>query len=118
MPDGQVSAMNARWGMALVLADHVETWSIHTGAELRRDQRKAFAKYYLLPVLLALPFFFFRFELQGVAQLLSSVAVFTALLFGLLILMFNTGMTLRKDASSFRNAHEPVSYTHLTLPTT
>lgn len=97
--------MNSRWGLAMVLADHVETWSIRTGKGLRQDRKKAFGKYYLMPLLFALPFFFFRFDLQGVGQLLSGVAVFTALLFGLLILMFNTGLTLRKDSSSFKNAH-------------
>lgn len=87
------------------MTDYIETWSIRTGQGLRRDQKKSFAKYYLVPILFALPFFFFHFELQGVGRLLSGVAIFAALLFGLLILMFNTGMTLRKDGNAFKTAH-------------
>lgn len=79
---------------------------MRVGAEGTHDRRRAAARYYLLPTVAALPLLKWHVEIQGVGQLLAGVAVFTALLFGMLVLMFNTGIALRKDGSVLASAHD------------
>jgi hypothetical protein len=100
------SALDRRLGLRLVVDDHVQTWSVRTGPKRTRDRRQAAVWYYGVPLVLAAPLLRWHVEVQGVGQLLSGVAVFTALLFGLLVLMFNTGLALRKDAKALANAHD------------
>ncbi len=100
------NAVARRLHLRTVIEDHVETWSVRVGAERTHDRRWAAAWYYLLPTVAALPFLKWHVEIQGVGQLLAGVAVFTALLFGMLVLMFNTGIALRKDGSVLTNAHD------------
>lgn len=95
-----------RLGLRAVVEDNVETWSLATGDARRSDRRRGAAWYYLVPTITALPFLFWRVELQGVAQLLAGVAVFTALLFALLGVVFNMGVTLRKDGAAISSAHD------------
>ncbi|WP_074698580.1 hypothetical protein [Arthrobacter crystallopoietes] len=90
----------------MVFDDHVETWSSAVGQQQRNERRRAGLKYFGIPTALALPFLFVHFRLQGIAQLLSGVTIFTALLFGLLVLMFNTGIAVRKDSAIFEHAHD------------
>jgi hypothetical protein len=101
-----VAVMTARLGLRSVFDDHSATWTLRVGAAGARDRQRAFAWYYGLPSLAALPFFWIDLQVQGVGQLLAGVAVFTALLFGLLILIFNTGLALRKDGNSLASAHD------------
>lgn len=100
------NAAMRRFGLRTVIDDHVQTWSLRVGVERTSDMRRAAARYYLLPTASALPLVKWHVEIQGVGQLLAGVAVFTALLFGLLVLMFNTGITLRKDGSGLGSAHD------------
>jgi hypothetical protein len=95
-----------RLGLRTVLGDHVDTWTIRTGPDRTRDVRSAALWYFVTPSALAVPFIFLHFSVNGVGQILSGVALFTGLLFGLLVLMFNTGITLRKDGGSLANAHD------------
>jgi hypothetical protein len=92
-----------RLGIGTVIRDNAETWSSRSGASRRRDVRRALSWYYGLPTLAAAPFLVVSFNIQGVGQLLAGVAVFTGLLFAMLILVFNTGITLRKDGDSLPN---------------
>jgi hypothetical protein len=78
---------------------------MRTGDEGRTDRHKAAAWFFGVPTLAAAIFVIWPVHLQGLGQLLSGVSVFTALLFGLLVLMFNTGVTLRKDGAAISNAH-------------
>lgn len=98
--------MDRRLGLRTVLNDHVQTWSVRAGAQRASDRRRAAAWYYGVPLALAVPLLRWHVGVQGVGQLLSGVAVFTALLFGLLVLMFNTGLALRKDGKALANAHD------------
>lgn len=91
--------------LVTVAKDNVQTWSESTGRERRRDVTRAAAYFYLLPVVLMVPFFFVQVGVNNPGPLLSGLAVFTALLFGLLFLVFNLGITIRKDAALFKNAH-------------
>lgn len=98
--------MGKHWGLRMVLEDHIETWSSAVGPQQKAERRSAAFKYFGIPAVLALPFVFFHFRLQGIGQLLSGVTIFTALLFGLLVLMFNTGIAVRKDSAVFEHAHD------------
>jgi hypothetical protein len=94
-----------RLGFKAIYRDHSATWTQRTGRRGDRDRRRAFVWYFGIPTVSAAPFVRWHFEVQGLGQLLAGVGVFTALLFGVLILMFNTGVTLRKDSSAISNAH-------------
>lgn len=98
--------LDRRLGLRTIVDDHVQTWSVRTGAQRTSDRRRAATWYYGTPLALAAPLLVWHVEVQGVGQLLSGVAVFTALLFGLLVLMFNTGLAVRKDAKALTNAHD------------
>lgn len=98
--------MGKHWGLRMVFDDHVETWSSSVGHQQLNERRRAALKYFGIPTALALPFLLFHFRLQGIGQLLSGVAIFTALLFGLLVLMFNTGIAVRKESAIFEHAHD------------
>lgn len=102
----RMAVMTARWGLRMIVDDHVQTWSLRVGADRRADVRRHAGWYYGVPSLAAAPFLWVDLRLQGVAQLLAGVAVFTALLFGLLALVFNTGVSLRKDGNALGNAHD------------
>ncbi len=99
------TTLDHRLGLRSVVDDHVQTWSVRSGRQRTADRRRAAAWYYGVPLMLAVPLLGWHVQVQGVGQLLSGVAVFTALLFGLLVLMFNTGLALRKDAKVLANAH-------------
>ncbi|MFJ6455615.1 hypothetical protein [Paenarthrobacter sp. NPDC091669] len=100
-----------RTGLLDVLRDNVETWSIRVGAERRKDQRRAFAWYYLVPTTVSLVpvalaiTHVHEIRVGGIGPILSGVSIFTGLLFGLLVLMFNTGVAVRKDRAVLENAH-------------
>lgn len=100
------TAVGRHLGLRTVLEDHVETWSLRVGDARKADRRRMALWYYGLPTLAAAPLFWWSVEIQGVGPLLSGVAVFTGLLFGMLVLVFNTGITLRKDGSSLTSAHD------------
>lgn len=101
-----MTTLDRRLGLRTVLDDHIQTWSVRVGAQRTSDRRRAAAWYYGIPLVLAAPPLHWHLKIQGVGQLLSGVAVFTALLFGLLVLMFNTGLALRKDGQVLANAHD------------
>lgn len=100
------TAVGHRLGLRTVLEDHVETWSLRVGRERQKDRRRSAAWYYGVPTLASLPLLRWHVEIQGVGPLLSGVAVFTGLLFGMLVLVFNTGVALRKDGSVLTSAHD------------
>lgn len=90
--------------------DNADTWSLRTGADAKRDRRRAARILFGAPILVAgalllLAYLDQAIILYNAGQLLAGVAVFTALLFALLVLMFNTGLAVRKDAGTLVNAH-------------
>lgn len=90
-----------------LLRDYRDTWSAsNSTAQQKRDRRRAAMFYYLTPTIAAVVFVFWRVELTNTTPFLTALSVFTALLFGLLILVFNTAITLRKDGNSLKNAHD------------
>lgn len=95
-----------RLGIKALVEDNVETWSLATGDARRRDRQRGFVWYYLVPTLVSVPLLLWRVELQGVTQILAGVAIFTALLFALLGVVFNMGVTLRKDGAAISSAHD------------
>lgn len=99
------AAVERRLGLKAIVRDNIGTWSARTGKAARRDRLASFAWFYMIPAIPAVALTFWQVEVRGIGQMLSGVAVFTGLLFGLLVLMFNTGITLRKDGSAITNAH-------------
>lgn len=94
-----------RLGLLTIWRDNAATWTVRGGPEGRRDRLAAAAWYYLLPALPALALVKWRVEMRDLGQALSGVAIFTGLLFGLLVLIFETGVTLRADGDKITNAH-------------
>lgn len=99
------SLEDRRLGLVRIVSEHVATWTTAQGRPGRHARWRAACWFYGVPGALAAPFVFVHFKLSGIGQLLAGVTVFTALLFGLLMLIFNTGVTLRRDSSTIANAH-------------
>jgi len=96
-----------RLGLRAMFTDNAATWTMQLDDnEARADRRRAFAWFYGVPVLTAAPFLIWHVHLGGLGQILSGVSVFTALLFGLLGVIFNLGVTLRKDGAAIASAHD------------
>lgn len=85
--------------------DYVDSWSNNSGEEQTRDRRRAALYFYLPPSVLAIFFLVHPASLITVTPFLTALSVFTGLLFGLLIMVFNTAITLRKDGAAIRSAH-------------
>lgn len=83
--------------------DHTDSWS--NKVTTNRTRHWAIALQYLIPLVAAVPTLYFKPGLASLTPLLTGVSVFTALLFGLLGIIFNAGVTLRKDGDSFSSAH-------------
>jgi hypothetical protein len=88
-----------------IFRDHVETWGDTPGQAGRRERVRAGIWYLLPPSLLGLALMHWHVCLENVTPFLTGLTVFTALLFGLLVLIFNTGVALQKDKASLENAH-------------
>lgn len=97
--------LDRRIGLRAVWSDHVESWTNTAGVARKAERRHWYLWFFGAPTLLSAPFAFFHLELQGIGQILSGTAVFTGLLFGMLGVVFNMGVTLRKDGGQFPNAH-------------
>lgn len=88
-----------------ILRDYGESWTSLSGRPAVIARRQAAAYFYGIPSLVALVFVRWHVWLPPVAPFLTASTVFTALLFGLLFLVFNLAVTLRKDKDVFRSAH-------------
>lgn len=88
-----------------VFRDYRDSWTSLSGAAAKRARRKVGIRLYGLPTLAAIPFFALRVDIPTFTPYLTALSVFTALLFGLLFLVFNFAVTARKDGKSFSNAH-------------
>ncbi|MCJ0699857.1 hypothetical protein FRIG_01725 [Frigoribacterium faeni] len=88
-----------------IFRDHIETWGETPGQAGKRERLKASIWYLLPPTLLAIVLAIWRVCIMNLTPFLTGLTVFTALLFGLLILIFNTGVSLQKDKASLENAH-------------
>ena len=88
-----------------MLLDYRDSWTSSTGLEQKRNRIHAAIYFYLTPTVLAALFLWWKVSLSTVTPFLTALSVFTALLFGLLILVFNTAVTLKKDAATFKTAH-------------
>ena len=95
--------MKIRNPLLTVVTNNAATWSNRIGSARKADIFIAALVNYGIPAILAIVVWFQHLKLSGVAALLSGASVFTALLFGLLWLIFNTGITLAKDGKSFAN---------------
>lgn len=88
-----------------VFRDYRDSWTSLTGQPARIARRKAALWFYGLPTLLAVALLVWHVEIPTLAPFLTAMSVFTALLFGLLFLVFNLAVTVRKDTPTFANAH-------------
>jgi hypothetical protein len=88
-----------------MLRDYRDSWTSSTGRDRTRNRIRAGLYFYLTPTVAAAVFVRWPVSLLTVTPFLTALSVFTALLFGLMILVFNTAVTLKKDASIFKNAH-------------
>ncbi|MDU0328510.1 hypothetical protein RWH43_17255 [Microbacterium sp. KSW2-21] len=91
--------------MRMMLHDYEQTWSGTRTSALISDRTRAIIRLYFTPTVPAVVFLFVHVRLGTVTPFLTSMSVFTALLFGLLTLIFNTAVTLRKDEKALQNAH-------------
>ncbi|MFJ4221819.1 hypothetical protein [Curtobacterium luteum] len=91
--------------MRMMLHDYEQTWSGARTSAWISDRTRAVVRLYLTPTVPAVVFLFVHVRLGTVTPFLTSMSVFTALLFGLLTLIFNTAVTLRKDEKTLQNAH-------------
>mgnify|MGYP001110282681 CR=1 FL=1 len=89
----------------MIFRDYRDSWTSLTGQPARRARRKAALYFYGLPSILAVALCFWHVELASITPYLTAMSVFTALLFGLLFLVFNLAVTLRKDSAAIGNAH-------------
>ena len=85
--------------------DYRDSWASGTGAMQKRARRRAAAYFYLPPTAIAAVLICWHVGLTVLTPYLTAMSVFTALLFGLLYLVFNLAVTLRKDGSAISNAH-------------
>lgn len=92
-------------GLADIFNDNRDTWSSRIEPARSTDIRRGYALHFLTPTVLAVPFVLIHFEMKSAGQLLSGVAVFTALLFGVLGLAFNAGIAIAKDPAVFNDPH-------------
>lgn len=88
-----------------VFRDYRDSWTSLSGTAARRARRKIGIRLYGIPALVSTPFFFIHLDIPTFTPYLTALSVFTALLFGLLFLVFNFAVTARKDGKSFSNAH-------------
>lgn len=93
-----------RLGIVTIYRDNRDTWSLRTGRLLTLDRRRAYFVHYGLPTIAAAAAWVFDLRLAAASDLLPAVAVFTALLFALLGLAFNTGVSIQRDRGSRANA--------------
>ena|ERR1700694_3393049 len=107
--------LERRTGMQAIWRDHLETWSDSSVRQTAKAERRKWAAWFFgVPTVLAAPFLFWHFNLNGVGQILAGTSIFTGLLFGLLGVVFNMGVTLRKEGEKFPNAHNlPVAIADL-----
>jgi hypothetical protein len=80
-----------------ILVDHIETFSMRTGAAGRRDRWLAAAREYLTPLIPAVLVLWLNVRPHAVAELVAGLAILTALLFALLILVWQQGISIRND---------------------
>ncbi|SOC48543.1 hypothetical protein SAMN05660748_1239 [Blastococcus aggregatus] len=80
-----------------ILADHIETYSMQSGSAGRRDRLRAAAREYATPAVPAALVWIFGVRPQAVAELIAGLAALTALLFALLILVWQQGIQIRND---------------------
>lgn len=89
----------------MIFRDYRDSWTSLTGQPARRARRKAAMYFYGIPSVVAIALLFWHVELTSITPYLTAMSVFTALLFGLLFLVFNLAVTLRKDGVAIGNAH-------------
>lgn len=88
-----------------IFRDYRDSWTSLTGQPAKRARRKAAAYFYGIPTVAAVALLYWHVELTSITPYLTAMSVFTALLFGLLFLVFNLAVTLRKDGAAIGNAH-------------
>jgi hypothetical protein len=99
------TVLERRLGLRAVWDDHVASWSDEVGDKAKQERRVWFAWFFGMPTIAIAPLLFCHVELRGLGQVLAGIAVFTGLLFGLLGVVFNMGVTIRKEGDKFPNAH-------------
>ncbi|WP_156464590.1 hypothetical protein [Aeromicrobium sp. Root495] len=84
-----------KFGLVTIFRDHRDTWSATSGAAQRMDLIRGYIWYFGWPTLAGGVFVFVRFEMTAADKLLPAVSVFTALMFAMLGLTFNVGVSLK-----------------------
>jgi hypothetical protein len=88
-----------------VLRDYRDAWTSTSGDAAKQARRRVGTRLYGVPTVASLPFLFWHLHIPSFTPYLTALSVFTALLFGLLFLVFNFAVTVRKDGKAFSNAH-------------
>ncbi|MFF5054013.1 hypothetical protein ACFY1S_12610 [Micromonospora sp. NPDC000663] len=88
--------MSAKWSVTPIIRRQLDTL-VDQNDPKQRLRIQDFLGLFIFPAALAVSGFFFDFRLRGVEGILAGVAVFTALLFGLLVHVFTLGLRLTDD---------------------
>ncbi|MFB4267249.1 hypothetical protein ETD86_41890 [Nonomuraea turkmeniaca] len=86
--------MSAKWSILPLVEDHLDTFRDQRTNELRRQD---YLSFYAFPLAIGIACYLFDFKMQDPASILAGIAVFTALLFGLLIHIFSMGLRVNDD---------------------
>lgn len=90
----------------MIFRDYRDSWTSLAGQAAKRARRRSALYLYGLPSIVAALLLVWHVELTSITPYLTAMSVFTALLFGLLFLVFNLAVTLRKDGAAIGNAHD------------
>ncbi|MFI9835516.1 hypothetical protein ACIHFD_00675 [Nonomuraea sp. NPDC051941] len=77
------------------MEDHLDTFRDQRTNERRRQD---YLSFYAIPTTFGIAGYLFDFKMQDPASILAGIAVFTALLFGLLIHIFSMGLRVNDDS--------------------
>ncbi|MEV1003580.1 hypothetical protein [Nonomuraea sp. NPDC050202] len=86
--------MGAKWSVIPLIEDHLATFrDQRTNEKRNRD----YLVFYAVPMSFGIACYLAGFEMRDPASILAGIAVFTALLFGLLLHVFSLGLRIKDD---------------------
>lgn len=86
-------------GLREIVSEQMDSFSMRTGQEAKRDRRRAAAFHYLTPVAPAALMFVPAVHIYAPGDILTGLAVLTGLLFALLVLVWTEGVKARQSGA-------------------
>jgi glucan phosphoethanolaminetransferase (alkaline phosphatase superfamily) len=88
-----------------VFNDYFDTWAFADAPKRRSLKLKRALFIYVIPSVVACAAICRPFEIYNAGIVLTAVSILTALLFGLLVAVFDAAVNLHRDADGIKNAH-------------